>query len=43
MMTWHLDDGVLGHTCHGDGVLDEALVACYTLGFDDVVDTFLMA
>ena len=27
MMIWHLDDGVLGHTCHGDGVLDEALVA----------------
>ena len=25
MMIWHLDDGVLGHTCHGDGVLDEAL------------------
>ena len=26
IMIWHLDDGVLGHTCHGDGVLDEALI-----------------
>ena len=25
MMIWHLDDGVLGHTCHGDGVLDDTL------------------
>ena len=25
MLTWHLDDGVLCHTCHGDGILDDTL------------------